>query len=260
MINFLKLPIATLLVFALTILNTGCQFGSSSTVVPHPNEINTFDGAVYDSLTIAHSALLSLGPQIKTSFPTYTAEYNTAVQAYDVAYTTYSAYRSSPTADTTNLTAQILNITVAVAALETAIQKDMGVSPAVVASIRAKVIKIKKSKINSLDSTQFSIADLLTELEIAAQVAETIPVAAPYAALASVVIQATAAAIAAFTAASGTAINLATISPVPVLSITPDVYKNYIQKHAFKKRDVPAGDMPVTPYHGMTPVIPPPVI
>jgi hypothetical protein len=59
-----------------------------------------------------------------------------------------------------------------------------------------------------------SISDILTELEIAAAVARTIPPAAPYAILAELVIGATSQAVAADTAASGHAIDLTTISPI----------------------------------------------
>jgi hypothetical protein len=54
MINKLKLAVFLLPLLAF-LLASGC--GSQP---PHPNQLNAFDGATYDSLTVAHGALSSL--------------------------------------------------------------------------------------------------------------------------------------------------------------------------------------------------------
>jgi hypothetical protein len=62
-----------------------------------------------------------------------------------------------------------------------------------------------------------SVSDVLTELEVAATIAQTIPAASAYANLASMVVDATAQAVAAYNAASGQPIDLTTIQPVPAI-------------------------------------------
>ena len=67
-------------------------------------------------------------------------------------------------------------------------------------------------------TARVSISDILTELQIAAAIARTIAPAAPYALLAELVIGATSQAVAAESAASGRAIDLTTIAPIPAIA------------------------------------------
>jgi hypothetical protein len=104
----------------------------------------------------------------------------------------------------------IANLTVSVVGLESSFQSDMNASPAAVANIQGRARKIRAT-------ARVSISDILTELEIAAAIARTIPPAAPYAILAELVIGATSQAVAAESAASGHAIDLMTIAPIAAI-------------------------------------------
>jgi hypothetical protein len=86
----------------------------------------------------------------------------------------------------------------------------MNASPVAVANVQSRARKMRAT-------ARVSISDILTELEIAAEVARTIAPAAPYALLAQLVIGATKQAVAAETAASGHAIDLTTISPIAAI-------------------------------------------
>jgi hypothetical protein len=63
-----------------------------------------------------------------------------------------------------------------------------------------------------------TISDILTELEIAASIAQAIPAGQPYAQLAAVVIEATSQALVAEDATAGQPIDLSTIQPVAPIS------------------------------------------
>jgi hypothetical protein len=202
MTNKLKWSGLALPLFALAfILTTGC--GTQPT---HPNQLNTFDGATYDSLTLAHGALGSLRAQISAGYPKYVPQFNQAAAAYTVAFQAYSLYRTEQS-NQSQLSLAIANLTVSVVALESTFQSDMNASPAAVANFHSRAKKMRAT-------ARLSISDILTELEIAAAVARTIPPAAPYAILAELVIGATTQAVAAESAASGHAIDLTTISPI----------------------------------------------
>jgi hypothetical protein len=202
MTNKLKWGGLALPVFSLVcVLTIGC-----GTQPNHPNQLNTFDGATYDTLTVAHGALGSLCAQISASYPKYVPQFNQAASAYEVAFQAYSLYRTDQS-NQSQLSLAIANLTVSVVGLESTLQSDMNASPAVVANIQGRAKKMRAT-------ARVSISDILTELEIAAAVARTIPPAAPYAILAELVIGATSQAVAADTAASGHAIDLTTISPI----------------------------------------------
>jgi hypothetical protein len=206
MTNKLKWSSLALPVFSLVfVLTTGC--GTQPT---HPNQLNTFDGATYDTLTLAHGALSSLRTQISAGYPKYVPQFNQAASAYAVAFQAYSLYRTEQS-NQGDLSTAIANLTVSVAALESVLQSDMNASPAAVAHVRSRAKKMRAT-------ARVSISDILTELEIAAAVARTIAPAAPYALLAELVIGATSQAVAAQTASSGHPIDLTTISPILVIA------------------------------------------
>lgn len=189
------------------VLTSGC-----GTPTSHPNQINTFDSGTYDTLLLAHGALTSLQANVVTSYPKYVPTLNQAIAAYGVAYNAYAAFRSAP-ATQNEVTITINNLTVAIVALENAFQADMQVQPATVAQIRRRAIRLRSHAAQA----GFSISDLLTELEIAAAVAQTIPQSGPYARIASLIIQTTSAALAAETAAAGQPIDLSLIQPWPAV-------------------------------------------
>jgi len=183
---------------------SGC--GSQPT---HPNQINAFDGDTFDTLLLAHGALTSLESNVTTSYPKYVPIFNQAAAAYGLAYTTYASFRTSP-ATQAQVTVTMDNLTVAIVALEDAFETDMQASTASIAEIRARAKHVRSS-------AGISISDLLTELEIAAAIANTIPQTGPYAKLAQIVIQTTIAALAAESAAVGQPIDLTLIQLIPAI-------------------------------------------
>jgi hypothetical protein len=184
---------------------SGC--GSQSS---HPNQISTFDGATYDSMLLAHGAMTSLGASITTSYPKYVPIFNQANAAYGAAFAAYSTFRTTPTTQA-EVAVTINNLTVAIVAIENAFQLDMQASTTKVAEIRARAKRLR----GSAAKAGLTVSDILTELEVSAAIAQTIPQAGPYAKLAALVMQTTSAAIVAETSAAGQAIDLTFIQPMP---------------------------------------------
>jgi hypothetical protein len=196
---------------AAPVLAFAVLFSACNTQPNHPNQINTFDGATYDSLTLAHGALASLRASVSTTYPKYAPLFNQAADAYATAVNAYSLFRTSPQ-NQAAVSVDIADLTVSIVALENAFQADMHVSPQAVLHVNAKAKHIRASASN------ITLSDILTELEIAAAVAEAVPAAQPYAALASVVIAATQQAVAAETAVSAQPIDLTTLTPIAPIS------------------------------------------
>jgi hypothetical protein len=165
----------------------------------------------YDSLTVAHGALTSLRGQVLISFPKYTAVFNQATAAYSTAYDAYATYRATA-GNQADMAVALANLTTSVIALEDAFLSDLPVSAAASAGVHQKAAKMRAAQ------PKVSISDILTELEIAAALAEAIPAAQPYAALAELVIQAASQALAAEQMTSGQPINLAALAPVPAIA------------------------------------------
>jgi len=174
---------------------SGCSIQTS-----HPNQINAFDGATYDGLLLAHGALTALEANVTVSYPKYTAIFNQASASYNAAFTSYSAFRIQP-ASQAEVVVMIGNLTVAIVALENVFQSDMQASPANVASVRAHAKRLR----GSAKQAGVTVSDILTELEIAAAIARTIPQTGPYAALAAEI------------AATGQPIDLSLIQPIPAI-------------------------------------------
>jgi hypothetical protein len=196
-----------LLAMVVTLTITGCNPQPK-----HPNQLNDFDGATYDSLTVAHGALLSLRTRISSDYRQYAPQFNQAAAAYSTAFTLYSQYRTNVNSQTTAAGA-INSLLISIVTLEVSIQKEMQVPAPVVqqAHHEAAAMRAKAAARN------ISVSDVLTELEVAATIAQTIPAASAYANLASMVVDATAQAVAAYNAASGQPIDLTTIQPVPAI-------------------------------------------
>lgn len=205
MIQNFKFPVIAIATIAL-ILNTGC-----SPLPTHPNQKSTFDGATYDSLTLAHGALTSLRIQIGVSYPAYLPAFNEAAAAYSVAFHAYEVYRTN-TSNQASLSVEISHLTLSIISLETSFVSDLHVAPKVILSVRQRALKIRVAAAPAI-----TISDILTELEIAAAIAEAVPPAAGYAALARMVIEATQQALAAESAASGQPIDLSTIQPISLI-------------------------------------------
>ena len=135
----------------------------------HPNQLNTFDGATYNTLLLAHGALASLEANVTTTYPKYAPIFNQAAAAYGVAYTSYASFRVTPTTQA-EVAVTIDNLTIAIVALENAFESDMHASAASIAESRARARRIRAAA----KEAGISVSDLLTELEIAAAVASTI--------------------------------------------------------------------------------------
>ena len=196
---------ASALAIAAALTFSGCH-----TQPNHPNQINTFDSASYDSLTLAHGALTSLRVQITSNYAKYTSQFNEVAAAYATAFNAYSVYRAvASSANQAQVSVALQNLTLSIVVLENAFESDLHASAAISNQIRARAERIRAAA-----GPNASVADILTELEIAAAVAEAIPQAQPYAALAAVVIAATDAALNAEQASAGQPIDLSTIQPV----------------------------------------------
>jgi len=201
----LKLSAAVLLAAAVTI-STGCNPQPK-----HPNQINAFDGASYDSLTLAHAALSSLRVTVSTTYPRYTPAFNQAAASYTTAYSAYALFRTATT-NQAQAALAISDLTVSVVSLENALQTDLHVAPQAVVKVRGRAARLRAAA-----APQITISDILTELEIAASIAATVPGTQPYANLAELVIKTTQAALAASNASAGQPIDLSTIQPIAAI-------------------------------------------
>jgi len=201
----LKLAASLFAIIAAALTISGCH-----TLPNHPNQINTFDGASYDSLTLVRGALTSLRIEISSNYPKYAPQFNDAAAAYSTAFNAYSAYRTAAgSSNQAQVNAAIQSLTLSIIVLENAFQSDLHVSAACLQEVRAQAARIRSAARSSA-----SLADILTELEIAATIAEAVPQAKPYAALAAIVVAATDSALNAQEAAAGQAIDLSTIEPI----------------------------------------------
>ena len=201
----LQLAAPLFAIAAATLINTGCN-----TQPAHPNQINTFDGATYDTFTLAHGALTSLRVQISSTYPRYAPQFNAAAAAYSTALDAYALYRTAATTgNQAQLSIDIQNLTASIIVLENAFQADLHVP-----ATNIQQIQKQAKRIRSAAGSNLSITDILTELEIAASVAQLVPQAQPYAVLAAMVIAATDAALNAEQAAAGQSIDLSAIPAV----------------------------------------------
>jgi hypothetical protein len=202
----LKFAILTLVGLALTIGTEACNTQPS-----HPNQINAFDGASYDSFTVAHAALASFRVQVSTTEKQYVSVFNEAAAAYAIGFNAYSLYRTTQ-GNEPAVSVDIANLTVSIVSLENAIQAAFHVSPEAVMKARDKGTKTRAGV-----GPRISISDILIELEIAAAIAQTVAGAQPYAGLAAIVINAAQQALAAQSSVSGKPIDLSTIQPIALI-------------------------------------------
>jgi hypothetical protein len=198
-------------VFSFFVLTLAIGTLACNTQPSHPNQINTFDGASYDSFTVAHAALASFRLQVSTTDKQYISVFNEAAAAYATGFNAYSLYRTTQ-GNQAAVSVAISNLTFSIVSLENAIQAALHVSPQAVLNVRAKAAKLRASA-----SPRISISDILTELEIAAAIARTLPGTQSYAGLAAIVISAAQQALAAQSSASGQAIDLSTIQPIALI-------------------------------------------
>ena len=190
----------TLTLIAGMLCTTGCN-----TQGIHPNQINAFDGATYDSLTLAHGVLTSLRTSIPHDFPRYEPVFNDSVKAYNDALAAYVLYRN--TQNDGSISSTLSNLTLSLVVLETALQSELHVPPSQTAEIRRNALQIRSRAARA----NVNVSDVLAELQIAAAIAQTIPAAAPYYPLARTIIDATTFALNAEEAEEGKPIDLLTI-------------------------------------------------
>jgi hypothetical protein len=174
----------------------------------HPNQLNAFDGAAYNSLTLAHAALTSFRVQIPTIAPQYIPVFNDAAAAYRTAFDGYSTFRSQPTSQDA-VSAAVASLTASIVSLENAFAEDWQVSPQAISKIhqRASIVRGRASE-------RLSVSDILAELQIAAAVAAAVRGEPIYSEIAAIVVEATSQALAAEKATAGQPIDLTTIQPV----------------------------------------------
>lgn len=207
------LSITSLVALAGILFTVGC--GSSV----HPNQINPFDGDTYDTLTTARAALVATKSRVQAQYPKYVVLTNTAIASYNTAYASYVTFRQAPAASDIQLASQIGLVTAAVIELESQLQADLKPSAEAIQKANAKYASLKDQYPAHTIAAHISLASILTELEIAAAVAQSIPIASPYAQLAQLVIEATSQAVAAVQASSGKPIDLSLIGPVSLIPI-----------------------------------------
>lgn len=203
----LKWATAAVSLFLASFMMTGCHLQLS-----HPNQINAFDGAAYDTMVLAHGALMALRARILKSFPFYAPVFNTAAEAYNATAVIYSNYRNSA-GDESSVSIALSNLTVGITTLESTLVSDLHVDPQHSAQIRKTAQKIRARA-----SAHLTAADIFTELEIAASIAALVPTAGAYAALAQIVLDATQAAIAAEQAVADQPIRMDAIAAIAPIS------------------------------------------
>jgi hypothetical protein len=199
----LKFTALALMAAALTLL-TGCN-----TQPAHPNQINAFDGTSYDTLTLAHAALGSLRTTVSTNYRQYVPAFNQAAASYSTAYDAYALFRTAPS-NQAGAALALSNLTFSIVSLENAFQLDLHVPAKSTRAVRARAARMRAAA-----APKITISDILTELEIAASIAATVPGAQPYSTLASVVIRTTQEAVSAVAAAEGQPIDMTNIQPIP---------------------------------------------
>ncbi|HEY7302820.1 MAG TPA: hypothetical protein VH601_01800 [Bryobacteraceae bacterium] len=173
----------------------------------HPNQLNAFDGAAYNSLTLAHAALASFRAQISSTAPQYIPAFNEAVAGYGTAFDAYARFRAQ-TGNQAAAGTALASLTASIVSLENAFITGIR------ANSQEAEIRHRASIIRARAKKNLTVSDILTELQIAAALAGTIPAGQPYSQIAAIVIEATTRALEAEKATTGQPIDLASIQPV----------------------------------------------
>ena len=148
---------------------------------------------------------------VSQDYPMYSSMFNGAAAAYNKAVVGYALYRDSKQEG--SVAANIQDLTMALVLLETTIQGDLHVDPRRTGAVRAQAGKLRSQAAKQ----HVEVSDILTELEIAASVAQTVLSTQAYSGLAEMVIKATAGALEAEQACSGKPIEmnaLGTMAPI----------------------------------------------
>lgn len=200
--------ITVFLPFVAVLALTSCQPPT------HPNQINDFDGKTYDSLLLTHGALASLRENIRISHPDFIPAFNATAHAYTAAFDAYSIYRIDPQRVAPTLSSLVSDLALNVQKLEHDLTDPLPVEPAKKDAVRERMALRRGRMAASRPRYEMSLVDILTTLETGAQIAKFVPIAAPYADLAVLVIDATKRAVGDFNASSGKLIDLALLAPI----------------------------------------------
>ena len=198
MLQTFKFALGSAILVAAISLNTGCTPPSA-----HPNQINKFDGAAYDSLVLAHGSLASLRESIPQDYPKLAPSFNKVAEAYRTAVIAYSLYRSNANAQV-NLSNALHTLTLTLVALETDLGVDLHSGSSTNGTAQAHI--------------SYSPSELLVELELAASIASVIPATQAEAKAAQVILAATRQAFAEWQAVASQPIDLSLLQPIEAIS------------------------------------------
>jgi hypothetical protein len=187
-----------------TLVAIGCGTQSA-----HSNQLNAFDGAAYDALTLTQGALESMRVPIASTYPRYTSAFNDANKAYWTAVTAYRAWRSSTANSQGDVATSLGNLAAAVVNLEAAIESDFEAAPMITAKMRSQAEEFQ-AKAN----VALTVPDVLAMLKVAAAVAQSVEPTETNAPLAEIIINGTQSAIERVTAIANQSIDTTTLAPV----------------------------------------------
>ena len=203
MFRKLTLSLSAAALVASALLFSGCSPQSN-----HPNQLNRFDGAAYDSLVLAHGSLVSLRSSVINRYPALAPKFNNVAEAYRAAVVAYSIYRSNSTIEVTTSTA-LHNLTLALILLEGELQASLSKDSGQLAPDAPAA-----GSVSSRAQTAYSPSELLTVLEVAATVASSIPAAQKHADAAQAILAATGQALLEWRTVASAPIDLAVLSPI----------------------------------------------
>ena len=172
MLKRINLSISAAVLAVATLMTGGCTPQSN-----HPNQLNRFDGAAYDSLVLAHGSLVSLRTTVQEQYP--------ALAATDLTMST-----------------ALHNLTLALVLLEGELEADL----------HRTEFRSASAKIGA--QSGYAPSELLTALQLAATIASIIPQTAAEARAAEAILAATRQALTEWRAVANTPINLAWLTPI----------------------------------------------
>lgn len=196
MFNKIQLTLGAAVLAAALSFATGC-----SPQANHPNQLNRFDGAAFDSLVLAHGSLVSLRTSVIDQYPQLAPQFNKVAEAYRLAVIAYTAYRKTGATELT-LAKSLRNLTEMLIALESELQADLH-KP-----------EIQDASASADTQEKFAPSEFLRTLEFAATIASIIPQTEEEARAAGTILAATRQALAEWRTVAKAPINVAWLAPV----------------------------------------------
>lgn len=185
---------------AVTVFTSGC-----SPQPNHPNQLNRFDGAAFDSLVLAHGSLVSLRTSVQDRYPNLAPAFNKTADAYRMAVAAYTAYRVTGATELT-LSNSLHKLTFALVALEGQLE----------ANLHRTEIQNTASRLEGQAS--YIPSDLFSVLQLAASIASFVPATQGEAEAAGALLAAAHQALSEWRTVSKAPINLDWLSPVEPIS------------------------------------------